>query len=111
MRTPCSDLRRETSGTEGSNPPPSSAESCANLQPTSFCGGTAASVGSGAATDSAVDALLARASAKLDETGEEDRTEIIDLIEAIRDARSSGDSAALEDVRSQLQDLLFYLET
>jgi molecular chaperone DnaK len=71
----------------------------------------AASVGSGAATDSAVDALLARASAKLDETGEEDRTEIIDLIEAIRDARSSGDTAALEDVRSQLQDLLFYLET
>jgi molecular chaperone DnaK len=71
----------------------------------------AASVGSGAATDSAVDALLARASAKLDETGEEDRTEIIDLIEAIRDARSSGDSAALEDVRNQLQDLLFYLET
>ena len=71
----------------------------------------AASVGSGAATDSAVDALLARASAKLDETGEEDSTEIIDLIEAIRDARSSGDSAALEDARSQLQDLLFYLET
>ena len=71
----------------------------------------AASVGSSAATDSAVDALLARASAKLDETGEEDRTEIIDLIEAIRDARSSGDTAALEDVRSQLQDLLFYLET
>jgi molecular chaperone DnaK len=71
----------------------------------------AASVGSGAATDSAVAALLARASAKLDETGEEDRTEIIDLIEAIRDARSSGDSAALEDVRNQLQDLLFYLET
>ena len=71
----------------------------------------AASVGRGAATDSAVDALLARASAKLDETGEEDRTEIIDLIEAIRDARSSGDTAALEDVRNQLQDLLFYLET
>ena len=71
----------------------------------------AASVGSGAATDSAVDALLARASAKLDETSEEDRIEIIDLIEAIRDARSSGDNAALEDVRSQLQDLLFYLET
>jgi molecular chaperone DnaK len=71
----------------------------------------AASVGSGAATDSAVDALLARASAKLDEAGEEDRIEIIDLIEAIRDARSSGDSAALENARSQLQDLLFYLET
>jgi molecular chaperone DnaK (HSP70) len=70
-----------------------------------------AASGGGAAAESAVDALLARASAKLDETGEEDRTEIIDLIEAIRDARSGGDSAALEDARSQLQDLLFYLET
>ena len=69
-----------------------------------------ASVG-GAATDAAIDALLARASAKLDEAGEEDRAEIIDLIESIRDARNRGDSAALEDARSQLQDLLFYLET
>jgi len=33
------------------------------------------------------------------------------LIETIRDARSSGDDAALEDGRKQLQDLLFYLET
>ena len=71
----------------------------------------AASVGGGAATDSAVDALLARASAKLEQTGEEDRTEIIALIESIRDARRSGDSSALEDARNQLQDLLFYLET
>ena len=71
----------------------------------------AASVGGGSATDSAVDALLARASAKLEQTGEEDRTEIIDLIESIRDARRSGDSSALEDARNQLQDLLFYLET
>ena len=71
----------------------------------------AASVGGGAATDSAVDALLARASAKLEQTGEEDRTEIIELIESIRDARRSGDSSALEDARNQLQDLLFYLET
>jgi len=63
------------------------------------------------ATDAAIDALLAKASAKLDEAGEEDRGEIIDLIETIRDARSSGDSAALEDARGQLNDLLFYLET
>jgi molecular chaperone DnaK (HSP70) len=63
------------------------------------------------ATDAAIDALLAKASAKLDETGEEDRAEIIGLIETIRDARSSGDAAAGEDARSQLQDLLFYLET
>ena len=42
--------------------------------------------------DAALEALLAKASAKLDDAGEEDRAEIIDLIEAIRDARSSGDS-------------------
>jgi molecular chaperone DnaK len=59
----------------------------------------------------ALDALLSKAGAKLDEAGEEDRAEIIDLIEAIRDARSSGDNAALEEGRQQLQDLLFYLET
>ena len=65
----------------------------------------------GNATGEAVDALLAKAGAKLDGSGEEDRAEIIDLIEAIRDARSNGDSDALEAARSQLQDLLFYLET
>ena len=62
-------------------------------------------------TDAAVDPLLTKAGAKLDETGDEDRAEIIDLIETIRDARSNGDSDALEAARSQLQDLLFYLET
>jgi molecular chaperone DnaK (HSP70) len=65
----------------------------------------------GNAAGEAVDALLAKAGAKLDGSGEEDRAEIIDLIEAIRDARSNGDSDALEAARSQLQDLLFYLET
>ena len=64
-----------------------------------------------AAAGSALDALLAKAGTKLDGAGEEDRTELIDLIEAIRDARSSGDGAALEEGRRQLQDLLFYLET
>jgi molecular chaperone DnaK (HSP70) len=63
------------------------------------------------ATDSALAALLAKASSKLDDAGEEDRSEIIDLIEIIKDARNNGDEAALEDARQQLQDLLFYLET
>jgi molecular chaperone DnaK len=57
------------------------------------------------------DALVAKAQAKLEEAGEEDRTEIINLIEAIRDAAGNGDAAALASARSQLQDLLFYLET
>jgi molecular chaperone DnaK len=64
-----------------------------------------------AAFDSELDALLAKAGARLDEVGEEDRSEIIDLIEMIRDARSGDDRTAVEDARSQLQDLLFYLDT
>jgi molecular chaperone DnaK len=63
------------------------------------------------ASDAALEALLTRASGKLDDVAEEDRSEIIDLIEAIRDARGDGDSAAVEKARAQLQDLLFYLET
>jgi molecular chaperone DnaK (HSP70) len=61
--------------------------------------------------DFGLDALLAKASGKLDVAGEEDRGEIIDLIETLRDARSTGDDAALQDSRRQLEDLLFYLET
>jgi molecular chaperone DnaK (HSP70) len=69
-----------------------------------------ATASSGAAS-SAIDALLAKASARLDEAGEEDRMELIDLIETIRDALGSGNDAAAEDARRQLQDLLFFLET
>jgi molecular chaperone DnaK (HSP70) len=73
--------------------------------------GQTAPTGENAAANSAIDALLAKASGKLDEAGAEDRAEIIDLIETIRDARSSGDGSALEDGRRQLEDLLFYLTT
>ena len=62
-------------------------------------------------TDAALDALLAKARAKLDEAGEEDRTELIDLIESVGDFRDSGDGAGLAEARQQLSDLLFYLET
>jgi molecular chaperone DnaK len=61
--------------------------------------------------DVEIAALLERARAKLDTAGEEDRNEMIDLIEAIQDAQASGDAAALEQAKTQLTDLLFYLET
>ena len=64
------------------------------------------------ASDVALDALLTKASGKLDEVGEEDRSEIIDLIETIRDARAQRRRPwRWRTARSQLQDLLFYLET
>jgi molecular chaperone DnaK len=55
--------------------------------------------------------LLARAEGKLDDAGEEDRTEMIDLIETIRDARKAGDRDRLAEACEQLNDLIFYLET
>ena len=55
--------------------------------------------------------LIAKAEAKLDDAGEEDRSEMIDLIEAIRDARKAGDRDRLAEACEQLNDLLFYLET
>jgi molecular chaperone DnaK len=63
-----------------------------------------------AVPDAAVAALLEKARGKLDAVGEEDRAEIIDLIEAIRDASDSGDTAALQTACKQLEDLLFYLK-
>jgi molecular chaperone DnaK len=65
-------------------------------------------VGSG---HTAVAALLTKASARLDTIGEEDRLEMIDLMETIRDAEAAGDTAALEQAQTQLGDLLFYLDT
>jgi molecular chaperone DnaK (HSP70) len=65
----------------------------------------------GAASNNAgLDALLAKARAKLDTASEEDRDEIVDLIEAINDCRDNGGAGLAEAVRL-LGDLLFYLET
>jgi hypothetical protein len=56
-------------------------------------------------------ALLEKAGARLATVGDEDRIEMINLMELIRDAEVAGDTAALEQARTQLTDLLFYLET
>ena len=80
---------------------------------------SAPTAGNGAAAETAdgdgvpfdVAGLLTRAEAKLDDAGEEDRNELIDLIEAIRDARKAGDRARLAEACEQLNDLIFYLET
>ena len=63
------------------------------------------------ANDADVAALLDKARAVLDAAGDEDRREMIDLMEAIRDAQAADDAAALDQARRQLADLLFYLET
>jgi molecular chaperone DnaK (HSP70) len=61
-------------------------------------------------TDASLAALVAKAHAKLDDVVDEDRAELIDLVEIIRDCQKRGDVASLEVARKQLSDLLFYLE-
>ena len=64
-----------------------------------------------AAEDPEIEALLGRARSKLDIVIPEDRSEIIDLIEAINNCRTNQDGSDLADAVQQLSDLLFYLET
>ena len=61
-------------------------------------------------TDASLAALVAKAHAKLDDAVDEDRAELIDLVEIIGDCQKRGDVAGLEVARKQLSDLLFYLE-
>lgn len=64
-----------------------------------------------APADAALAALIAKAQAKLDAAVDEDRAELIDLVEIIRDCQERSDVVGLEVARKQLSDLLFYLET
>jgi molecular chaperone DnaK len=66
---------------------------------------------SAGAADPLLDKLVARARTKLDVVGEEDRCELIDLIETLNDGRECTDGAVVEQAKKQLSDLLFYLET
>ena len=72
---------------------------------------TADDVEGAAPADPKLEALLAKARAMLDGAIAEDRTEIVDLIEAIEDSRASNDAAGLSDAARRLDDLLFYLDT
>jgi molecular chaperone DnaK (HSP70) len=58
---------------------------------------------------SALDALIAKAQAKLDAVDEEDRSELLDLIGTITQGENA-DGAIIEQARKQLSDLLFYLD-
>ena len=51
-----------------------------------------------------------RRPARLDAASEEDRSDLIDLMEAIRDAQATDNTGHLEQARTRLVDLLFYLD-
>lgn len=54
--------------------------------------------------------LLAKAKARLDSVSDEDRNDLIDLMETIEEARRQGRAGDLEQARARLEDLLFYLD-
>ena len=56
-------------------------------------------------------ALLDKAEAHLDGASAEDREDLVDLIEAIKDAIKIGDTGALQRSTEELTDLIYYLET
>jgi molecular chaperone DnaK len=71
----------------------------------------AAMNGGAGAEDPLLDKLVAKARSKLNVVGEEDRCELIDLIETLKDGRECANAPVVEQARKQLSDLLFYLET
>lgn len=70
-----------------------------------------ASAGNSALDSPEVEALIAKARAMLDTAIDEDRIEIINLIEDCTEAPANGDEAGLAESVHQLTDLLFYIET
>jgi molecular chaperone DnaK (HSP70) len=56
-------------------------------------------------------ALVEKAERLLDSAVEDDREEMINLIETIRDALANNDFAALAEPMAALSDILFYLES
>jgi molecular chaperone DnaK len=66
--------------------------------------------GASGAGDDAIKTLLARASVALEQANDDDRVDIIDLVERINDALAANNQAALTEPVEQLNDILYYLE-
>ena len=56
-------------------------------------------------------ALIEKAERLMEEAGEDDREDLVDLIEGLTDAMNSQDPGALRNTSEQLTDLIFYMES
>ncbi len=63
------------------------------------------------ATDSQAVSLIARAEKLMEQAAPEDREEMVDLIEQINEAKSSGDAQGLTTALEELSEIIFYLES
>ncbi|MCJ7600695.1 MAG: hypothetical protein MUO63_04225, partial [Desulfobulbaceae bacterium] len=55
--------------------------------------------------------LIEKAEKLLDAAEEDDRLEMIELIEALQDGLAAGDTAALTEPMDELSEIIFYLES
>jgi molecular chaperone DnaK (HSP70) len=62
-------------------------------------------------SDPKLDTMLSKATSKLDHVDQEDRAELVRLIEAVRNLSAAGNRVALDEAAHELSELLFYLET
>lgn len=56
-------------------------------------------------------ALIEKAERLMEEAGEDDREDLVDMIEGVTDAMNSQDAHALRNTSEQLTDLIFYMES
>jgi molecular chaperone DnaK len=77
----------------------------------SLIGGEGAEAGEGQREQIQARALVEKAERLLESAGSEDREDLVDGIEAVRDALTASDPAALAPAVAALTDLIFYLES
>ncbi|NEX22420.1 Hsp70 family protein [Thiorhodococcus mannitoliphagus] len=56
-------------------------------------------------------ALIEKAERLMDTASAEDKEDLVDMTESLRDALEAGDTGAIEEAKSALSDLIYYLET
>ncbi|BCU06206.1 Hsp70 family protein [Allochromatium tepidum] len=56
-------------------------------------------------------ALIEKAERLMETANAEDREDLVDLVEGVRDALANGDEAALDEAMTSLTDLVYYLES
>jgi molecular chaperone DnaK len=56
-------------------------------------------------------ALIEKAERLMETANAEDREDLVDLVEGVRDALANGDEGALDEAMTALTDLVYYLES
>jgi molecular chaperone DnaK len=61
--------------------------------------------------DTQVQALIEKAERLMESANAEDKEDLVDLVESVRDAQAKADTGAIESAAAELSDLIYYLES